>query len=221
MFGPEHNPTALGLTGCPGPRPEAARDVQAAAAGSSPEGGMERVAQEKRGGIERVVLVGFMCSGKSTIGDALARRLAWRFVDFDVAIAERSRMSVGELVEHQGEERLRELEAEITARAASESEAVLAPGGGWITRPELLERLGEGTLSVWLHASPAETVRRLEGDCRDRPLRGEPDALERVTAMMSERLPLYARADLRVETEGRGVEEIAYEIERVVRDHPL
>jgi shikimate kinase len=175
------------------------------------------VGREREDGIERVVLVGFMCSGKSTIGATLARRLEWRFVDFDVAVEERTRSSIGELVQREGEESLRALEAEITARAARERDVVLAPGGGWITRPELLEELGARTLSVWLHTSVEETVRRLESECTDRPLRGDPDALERVAALLEERRPLYARADLRLVTDGRGVEEIAWEIESAVR----
>jgi shikimate kinase len=167
--------------------------------------------------VQRVVLVGFMASGKSSVGASLARRLGWDFLDFDVVIEERTGMGIGQLVEAAGEVRLRELEAELTARAAESRRLVLAPGGGWITRPGLLDRLGPGTLAVWLHASPRETVRRLEEDSIERPLRGEPDALERVGALLDERQPLYARADLRTPTEGRGVEEIAFEIEQLVR----
>jgi shikimate kinase len=120
-------------------------------------------------------------------------------------------------VDGAGPQALRAMEAALTAEAAGMAGAVLAPGGGWITRPELLERLGPGTLSVWLRVSPPEAVRRLNGDTIARPFRGAADALPRVAAMLAEREPLYRLADLAVPVDGRTPEEIAFEVEQVVR----
>jgi shikimate kinase len=167
--------------------------------------------------VRRVVLLGYMCSGKSTVGAALARRLEWSFLDFDVEIEHREGGTVKEIVGGAGPEALRAMEAALTEEAAAAHGAVLAPGGGWITRPELLERLGPGTLSVWLRVSPPEVLRRLRGDSIDRPFRGQPDALPRVAAMLAEREPLYRRAELAVPVDGRTPEEIAFEVEQVVR----
>jgi shikimate kinase len=167
--------------------------------------------------LERVVLLGYMCSGKSTVGEALARRLEWRYLDFDVEIEHREGRSVKDITADGGEDVLREMEAALTAEVADETGVVLAPGGGWITRPENLERLGRGTLSVWLRVSVPETVRRLRADDIDRPFRDHPEPERMIAAMLEEREPLYRRASLMVPAEGRTPEEIAYELEQVVR----
>lgn len=167
--------------------------------------------------VERVVLLGYMTSGKSTVGQALARRLEWQFVDFDVEIERRDGRTVPDLIEAEGESFFRDLEAALTEELAAKRYLVLAPGGGWITRPELLAALGPGTLSVWLRVSPAEVERRLKEDTIDRPFKDMADPLDRIAAMLGEREPLYRLADIGVPTETRSVEEIAFEIEQLVR----
>jgi shikimate kinase len=167
--------------------------------------------------IERVVLLGYMCSGKSTVGESLARRLDWRYLDFDVEIERREGHPVHEIIDVKGEEYFRSLEAALTREIASEPLLVIAPGGGWITQPELLEGVRPGTFSAWLRVSPQETVRRLMDDPIDRPFKDHPDPLEPVSQMLAEREPLYRRADAMFPAESRGVEEIAFEIEQLVR----
>jgi shikimate kinase len=167
--------------------------------------------------IERVVLLGFMTSGKSTVGESLARRLEWEFLDFDVEIERREGRSVRDFIAAEGEDAFREREAALTEEVAERSGLVLAPGGGWILRPEQLDRLGRATLSIWLRVSAEETVRRLRGDTVDRPFRDHPDPRAVVAEMLAEREPLYRLADVSVPAEGRSVEEVAFEIESLVR----
>jgi shikimate kinase len=167
--------------------------------------------------VGRVVLLGYMCSGKSTVGEALARRLEWSYLDFDVEIERREGATVQRIVAAAGEERFREMEAALTAEAARAERMVLAPGGGWVTRPEFLDALGAGTLAVWLQVSPEETVRRLRGDTVDRPFRDHPDPAGLIAEMLAERIPLYERADLSIPADTRTPESIAYEIEVLVR----
>jgi shikimate kinase len=171
--------------------------------------------------IERIVLLGYMCSGKSTVGEALARRLEWRFLDFDVEIERREARSVGAIIETSGEEYFRTAEAVLTREVSAMPAVVLAPGGGWITRPELLEAIRPGTLSVWLSASVEETVRRLRNDTIERPFRDHPDPGGLIASMLAEREPLYRRADLKVPVDGRTAEQAAYEIEQVARTRGL
>ena len=168
-------------------------------------------------GIARVVLLGYMTSGKSTVGEALARRLEWRFLDFDVEIERREGASIKEVIAAGGEDRFREMEAALTAEASARPHLVLAPGGGWITRPELLGVLGRVTLAVWLRVSPEETVRRLKTDDIDRPFRDHADPTARVAEMLAEREPLYRLADVSIPSDGRSPEGIAFEIEQIVR----
>lgn len=167
--------------------------------------------------VVRVVLLGYMASGKSSVGAALARRLEWEYLDFDVEIERRTGAAVREIIETEGEEKFREMEAALTEEAADAGFVVLAPGGGWITRPEMLDALGPGTLAVWLQVTPEETVRRIKDDSIDRPFREHPDPADRIAEMLAEREPLYRLADLSVPSDARTVEEIAFEVEQVVR----
>ena len=171
--------------------------------------------------LERIVLIGFMCSGKSSVAAALARRLEWRFVDFDVEIERREDRTIAEVVARDGDEYLRALEADLTAELARARGIVLAPGGGWITRPELLEGMRAGTLAVWLQVGPAEAVRRLHEDDIDRPLRHHPEPEAAIRAILEERQPLYRRADVAVPGDRRSVEQVAFEIEQLARTRGL
>ncbi len=167
--------------------------------------------------VERIVLLGYMCSGKSTVGEALARRLEWQFLDFDVEIERRENATVQAIIDAEGEEYFRKLEAALTEEAAAERYLVVAPGGGWITRPELLDVLGPGTLSAWLRVTPEETARRLAEDTVDRPFKDLPDAVERIAAMQAERESLYRLADIGVPANSRSIEQVAFELEQLVR----
>jgi shikimate kinase len=170
--------------------------------------------------IERVVLLGFMASGKTAVGAALARRLGWEHIDLDTEIERREGLPIAEIFVKRGEAHFRWLEAAATERIASAREVVLSPGGGWITNPKLLGRLGSRTLSVWLQVSPEEILRRLEsaGEVERRPLLRAPDPADTVRRMLRDREPLYRLAEVAVSTDGRDVEDIAEGIELLVRN---
>jgi shikimate kinase len=167
--------------------------------------------------VRRIVLLGYMCSGKSTVGEALARRLEWEFADFDVLIEQREGTTVREIIDVKGERYFRGLEERLTAETAEADRVVIAPGGGWITRPELLNGMGRGTLAVWLYVTPEETVRRLKADPIARPFKELDDPTEKIASMIAEREPLYRLADVTIPTDVRSVESVAYEIEQIVR----
>jgi shikimate kinase len=161
--------------------------------------------------------MGFMCSGKSTVGTALARRLNWDFVDFDVEIEHREGSPVRAIIEREGENYFRGLESALTEELSRREALVLAPGGGWISNPSLLESIRPGTFAAWLRVSPRETVRRLREDSIARPLQDHPDPIHSVAELLQEREPLFRLADLSIPTDGRSVEEIAFELEQIVR----
>jgi shikimate kinase len=179
--------------------------------------GKNSLSPTERRRVNRVVLLGYMCSGKSTVGEALARRLEWDFVDFDVAIEQREGKSVREIIDADGEGYFRELEEMLTSEVAEEHALVASPGGAWITRPEFLNELGRGTLAVWLYVSPEETVRRLKADSIARPFKELDDPTEKIAAMIQEREPLFRLADLTIPADVRSIESVAFEIEQVVR----
>ena len=177
----------------------------------------ENIPPSDRRKINRIVLLGYMCAGKSTVGEALARRLEWQFLDFDVEIERREGATVREIIDVKGEEYFRELEEALTAEIVDAPMLVAAPGGGWIMRPELLNGMERGTLAVWLYVSPEETTRRLKADSIDRPFKEMEDPTDRIAAMIQEREQLYRLADLTIPADVRSIESIAYEIEQIVR----
>lgn len=164
-----------------------------------------------------MVLVGFMCSGKSTTGRLLAERLGWRFVDLDREVERREGATVAEIFARHGEARFRAAEVEATEEVAGWAGVVLAPGGGWVTNPALLDRLGPGTVSAWLTVSPGEVLRRAAASPGERPLLLGPDPAAAVRRLLAERERFYARADVAVPTDGRAPDEVVLELERELR----
>ncbi|HEX6940234.1 MAG TPA: shikimate kinase [Longimicrobiales bacterium] len=169
-----------------------------------------------RDGVTRILVVGFMASGKSTIGRLVADRLGWGFIDFDAEIEQRTGSPVPEIFRQRGETEFRAYEAELTREVADLDHVVLAPGGGWITRPELLDYFGDETLVVWLRVSPEEAVRRARADLSKRPLLMGGDPIARARMLLREREPLYRMADVVVDVDGRSAQEIADEIAGMV-----
>ncbi len=167
--------------------------------------------------IQRVVLVGFMAAGKTTVGQLLARRLGWTFLDFDDVIEARTGWTVPQIFREQGEPAFREMEARLTDELAHASGVVLAPGGGWITQPELLDLLGPGSLVVWLRVSAEEAVRRALADDVHRPLLAGADPLARARLLLAEREPLYYLADITVDVDERDPDDVAWEIAERIR----
>lgn len=159
-----------------------------------------------------------MAAGKTTVGERLADRLGWRFIDFDREIEDRTGRTAGRLIRERGERALRDLEADLTTELAGVEDVVLAPGGGWVTRPELAARLGSGTAMVWLRVGVDEAVRRAEADEADRidrPLLGAAEGRrERARALLESREPLYARAEVVVDVDDREPEVVVGEILR-------
>jgi shikimate kinase len=167
--------------------------------------------------VQRVVLVGMMCSGKSAVGAALARRLGWTHLDLDREIEREAGRTVREIFATDGEAAFRRMEAEATARIARRTGVILSPGGGWVTNPALLDALGPGTLCVWLRVSPEEAVRRSAAAPGERPLLAGTDPLAAIRRLLGERERFYARADVEVLTDGRSVDALADQINDVIR----
>ena len=144
----------------------------------------------------RVVLVGFMASGKTTVGRELATLLGWRLIDMDDHVAQAAGMSVPELFDAQGETRFRELEAKAARSLAGEADVVIASGGGAFTHETTRALLQEGAFTVHLHCDVEEILRRL-GDGAGRPLARNRGI---IPGLLRAREGAYARADWRVDT---------------------
>lgn len=160
-----------------------------------------------------MLLVGFMGSGKTSVGRALAHRLGWAFLDFDAAIEQREGLTVPEIFRIHGEARFREIEAEVGAEALALDRVVLAAGGGWPARPGRMESLDPGTLTVWLLVSARTAVRRIAQGGPERPLLDTPDPVAEATRLLAAREPFYRLARHAVDSESASVGELARNIE--------
>ncbi|HYU42601.1 MAG TPA: shikimate kinase [Vicinamibacteria bacterium] len=144
----------------------------------------------------RVVLVGFMGAGKSTVGPLVAQRLGWAFLDLDDDIEAAAGRAVPEIFATDGEAAFRAVERAAADRAGRRERLVLATGGGAFTVPETRRVLQRGALTVWLRCALDALLARIPAD-GSRPL-----AANRATIgpLLAGREPSYALADLTVDT---------------------
>ncbi len=162
-------------------------------------------------GARAVFLVGFMASGKTSVGQELSRRLGWEFIDLDTRIEARERMTVPEIFQAKGESgfRLAETAALRDLTESLDQDRVVALGGGAFAQQENLDLLRPWH-SVFLETPLDELWRRSLQDGIERPLRR---SREQFSELHAQRLPFYRQATLTVTTEGKDVASICAEIE--------
>jgi XRE family aerobic/anaerobic benzoate catabolism transcriptional regulator len=164
-----------------------------------------------RGG--RIALVGLRGAGKSTLGRALALRLEVPFVELDRRIEEAAGLPLATVFELHGAAGYRRLEAETLERVLAEGERfVLATGGSIASSPATFARLRQACHTVWLRAAPESHYERVVAQGDRRPMAGRPRALDELKAILSEREPLYARCELRLDTDALDVEAAAAQL---------
>ena len=171
----------------------------------------------------RVFLIGFMGAGKSSAGKILAQRLHWKFQDLDQVVESRAGQSVAAIFAAQGENRFRALERAALEEVLlqpldSAGGMIVALGGGAFVQPENRAALeAAGATTVLLEAPLEELRRRCAQDNagRTRPLAGDAD---RFATLLAQRRQDYQRAQFQVDTMGKSVEQVANEIEGILRD---
>jgi shikimate kinase len=161
-------------------------------------------------------LVGMMGAGKSSVGRPLATALGYRFLDADTALEQAATRSIPEIFASEGEEAFRALETAVLDGIAAWHSLVVATGGGVVTRPVNWGHLRQGVV-IWLDAPEELLLRRLRADSTTRPLLVAADPAARLRALLAERRPLYAQADLTVT---QGEEAPARIAERVLEALP-
>ena len=159
-----------------------------------------------------IYLVGFMGSGKSTVGALLARELNWSFIDLDNTIEAVEGRTIREIFETEGEAPFRTMEHAVLTEASRTEPAVISLGGGtFVQRPNLdFIREVEG-VTIWLDCSIGVLRLRCAG-MTNRPLFRDPASFEQ---LYSQRLPYYQLADHRISTEGRSPDEVVKQILRL------
>lgn len=158
--------------------------------------------------LRRIVLTGFMGSGKSTVGPLVAARLKWRFIDVDDVIEAEAGTAIAEIFARHGEGAFRDLEHATIDRLASEDRLVMALGGGAIERQDTRELLlnTSGTLLVHLEVELDTTLTRCGGTERTRPVLADRANL---ADRYQRRLPLYRLAHVSVRADNLSPQQVA------------
>lgn len=173
----------------------------------------------------KLILTGFMATGKSVIGPIVARRLGWRFEDTDATVAAHAGKPVAAIFADEGEARMRALEREAIAALARDRiccaqcgrrrPAVIATGGGAIVDEANFTELHAAGIVICLSARAEVIARRVKRTAARRPklLEGGKPLLERISELMAERASAYARADATIDTSNLAIEAT---VERVI-----
>lgn len=157
----------------------------------------------------RVVLTGFMGTGKTAVGRLLAERLGRELVDTDALIERAAGRTVREIFAADGEDRFRELEREAVAEACRAGDVVIATGGGTLKDERNRDALEEAGLLVCLTATPRAIARRVRATVAERPLlHGHPSLAGRIRELLAARADLYARVPLQIDTSGKSLDEV-------------
>jgi shikimate kinase len=158
---------------------------------------------------DRVVLIGFMGAGKTTVGRIVAERLGCDFVDTDDLVEERARASIAAIFRDRGEKTFRDIEAEVLAALGGRRRVVVATGGGAPAEPRNRSFFTSGAATFHLRVSLAAARRRSVRNAL-RPLLAQDDAA--VRRLYESRQPIYEQSGMPVDTDGRDPAEVAEEI---------
>ncbi|MFA5393683.1 MAG: shikimate kinase [Candidatus Ratteibacteria bacterium] len=174
----------------------------------------------------KIVLTGFMGAGKSSTGKILARKLNLEFIDTDSIIEGKSGQSIKEIFRRQGEPFFRSLEKKVVADVSRKEGVVIAAGGGSIVDSANRKNLKKNGIVIFLMVSPGEIKKRVAGD-NGRPLLNAPKNVgeglcplpkeKTIKNLLSQRLPLYRKADICVDTDGKTPRVVAREIIEIIK----
>jgi shikimate kinase len=158
---------------------------------------------------QNIILIGFMASGKSTVGREIASELGFEFVDTDDCIVSKDGRTIPGIFAESGEAAFRRLESAALESLAGRRGLVISTGGGIVLDPRNRERLKQLGFVAWLDAPEKDIVERVSRN-RNRPLVQTENPAETVARLLRERRPRYAEtADLALETGGRSVRDLA------------
>ena len=161
--------------------------------------------------IRNLALIGFMGTGKSTIGRIVADELQFKFLDTDHLIELRTGKTVSQNFADKGEQAFRDLERDVVSELVDMEKIVIACGGGLAANQDNLDSLKTHALVICLWLSPEKIWERVRHQSH-RPLLQDKDPLEKIRALLAAREAFYKQADALVNTEMRSVKEVAQHV---------
>ena len=166
-----------------------------------------------------IALIGFMGTGKTVVGKALAERLGKKFVELDTLIARKAGKTIPEIFQQDGEVAFRELEIEAAREIAGKKNVVIAGGGGIVLNKINIDRMRRECLMVYLTASPEVILKRTSIGRNDRPLLRTADRDTTVRELLEFRQPFYERAaDITIDTSELDIKAVVRQIIETVKE---
>lgn len=162
----------------------------------------------------KIIIIGFMGSGKTTSGKYLAKKLELEFIDMDIEIEKLENRTIGDIFKQEGEQYFRGLETKLLKNLLAKDNVVISTGGGIITAKENVEFLKKQTNVVFLDASVDTILRNVSSEIDKRPLLKESNDLsEKISTMLSRRYDNYKEAsNIRISVDNKNVEEVVSQI---------
>lgn len=155
-----------------------------------------------------IILVGFMGTGKTTVGKILAEKLGLEFLDMDDIIVEREGKSIPRIFEEDGEPHFRMIEKKLVEELSGRSGLVVGAGGGIVLNPDNVANFDRTGLVVCLSATPEAIMERVRTDS-NRPLLEGDDKMQKILSILESRKELYAGVPNQVDTTGLTAEQVA------------
>ena len=150
----------------------------------------------------RIFLIGFMGSGKSTLGSRLARKIGYDFVDMDHLIEETAGVDIPEIFREHGEHVFRKWEHDILVELCGREQLVVSTGGGAPCHGEMIRIMNENGVTIYIQLPPAALKERLIRSRTERPLikgKSEKELMEFISGLLSEREPYYNQANITID----------------------
>lgn len=168
---------------------------------------------------DKIYFVGFMGSGKTTLGKKLAALLGWTFIDLDKEIEQKTGMTIPEIFSELGEAHFRKVESEVLRESSSVKGAVVSTGGGAPCHDQNMDFMLSNGLTVYLKLTPAQLRARLTGSGTERPLIRDlekEDLLTFIETKLTEREKFYSRAGMIVDGFDPDVNELLKQIRKLI-----
>lgn len=167
---------------------------------------------------KNIVLIGFMGTGKSTVGLKLAEKLRREFIDMDKEIEKVTGMAINDLFRKHGEIRFRSEEKLMAKKLSAQENVVIATGGGIVLQEENIAALKENGILICLDAEPEDIYERVSRKKGTRPLLKKNLQVTDVAEMLKNREPYYACADYRVNTSNKSLDEVVNNIIKYIKN---
>ena len=163
--------------------------------------------------MNNIVIIGFMATGKTTIGRELSKTLGFDFIDTDVEIEKNEKMKISHIFEQMGEDYFRSLETNMLKKYINKKNIILSTGGGIIVKKENIELLKKVGIVIWLNGNKKTIIKNLKYSDIDRPLLRDSNIEEKIDELLGKRYDIYKQScDIEININDKNIQEVTREI---------